>query len=359
MSDMIKNVIIRNFKSVKEMEMACSNLNLLIGTNSCGKSTILQALLFLVQNMEESSGLNGELVKLGDFKENCCSYSQEKEIVVLMQDEKTSFVRKALCQDADSNKLRIITVINADSNIDEWKNTLAIKHRAFQYLSCHRIGPANLYRKNMALDDVIGTNGEYAISYLNSHAGDVVSEELRKGFSDFTLLGQVNWWLKYIADTEISTEEIPGADMIKASYRMGELTKIRPVNIGAGISYLVSILIMCLSAPEKGIIVIENPEIHLHPSAQSKVCEFLYYIANNNRQLFIESHSDHIFNGFRAGLARSQMDKEKINIQFVSLNKEHVSEAMKVEVGKYGNIVNQREDLFDQFDIDMNRMIGI
>ena len=68
-------------------------------------------------------------------------------------------------------------------------------------------------------------------------------EKLRKGASDFTLLGQVNWWLKDIAGVEISLEEIQGADMVKASYRMGGRAKIRPVNIGSGVSYLLSILI--------------------------------------------------------------------------------------------------------------------
>ena len=58
-------------------------------------------------------------------------------------------------------------------------------------------------------------------------------------------------------------------------------------------------------------------------------------------------------------MAREEMDKEKISIQFVSLNDEYVTEAMQVEIGEYGNIRNQKKDLFDQFDIDMNKMIGL
>lgn len=356
---MIKNILIENFKSIKKVKLQCSELNLFIGTNSSGKSTINQAILFVAQNIERTTGLNGELIKLGDFEENRCVYSSEKTIRIAIADEQDNAVSKRILRKEDSAMLQLETVYNSDLDEDGWKECLGIKERKIQYLSCHRIGPENLYKKNMNLEETIGINGEYAIAYLDTHGSETVPSNLRKDFSDFTLLGQVNWWLKYIVGTEISTEEISGADMVRASYRMGALTKIRPVNIGSGISYLISILVMCLSAPERGVMVIENPEIHLHPAAQAKVCEFLYFIACSGRQLFVETHSDHIFNGFRVGVSTGEMNKEKVNIQFVSVNDEYVTETMKVEIGKYGNILNQREGLFDQFDIDLNRMIGL
>jgi len=102
-----------------------------------------------------------------------------------------------------------------------------------QYLSCHRVGPQNVYAKNMTMEEGIGTDGRYAIAYLNQHHMDVIEPEFCKGNIDYTLLGQVNWWLSYIADAEISTEEILGADLIKASYTMYDAVQIRPVNIVA------------------------------------------------------------------------------------------------------------------------------
>jgi predicted ATPase len=116
---------------------------------------------------------------------------------------------------------------------------------------------------------------------------------------------------------------------------------------------------MCLASPVGAVLVIENPEIHLHPAAQSKVCEFIYFIASANRQLFVETHSDHIFNGFRVGIATEAMETDRINIQFVSLGNEHITEATKILIGKRGRIENQQKDLFEQFDMDMNKMIGI
>lgn len=353
---MITNLKIENFKCIQNMDLDCSGMNLYIGTNSSGKSTILQGLLYFAQNVKEPKGLNGDFVSLGKFEENRCFYMREKEIRVSVTDSDNHIMTKALFINNDKLQLR------TDWENDE-ENVLSecfdIHKKKFQYLSCHRIGPQNVYKKDMSLFDMIGVDGQYAISYLNAHASDPVDYEMCKYKGDYTFLGQLNWWLNYIVDAEISTTEIPGTDYVQASYSMYDIHEIRPQNIGAGVSYLISILITCLAAPDHSMIVVENPEIHLHPSAQSKICEFLYFISQHNRQLFVESHSDHIFNGFRAGIAGGSMKKEDVNIYFVSQDDSHNTEAMSVEIGRMGRIENQRKDLFDQFDIDMNRMIGV
>ena len=53
------------------------------------------------------------------------------------------------------------------------------------------------------------------------------------------------------------------------------------------------------------------------------------------------------------------MEKDKIKIQFISLNEEHVSQTMEVQIGRMGRVENQTKDLFDQFDLDLNKMIGL
>lgn len=345
---MIRRLTINNLKSIKNLEMECSNINLLIGTNSSGKSSIIQGLLFFGQNIENAVGLNGSFVSLGSLEENRCVYSDEKEISTEIEENNHKW-KAALYYKND--------VLTLNRNFGSDENTQLTLN--IQYLSCHRVGPQNVYKRNMSMDDRIGNNGEYAISYLNTHGTDVLDENLCREMQDYTLLGQVNWWLKYITEADVSTEEILGTDLVKASYSMNDLRGIRPENIGSGISYLVSILIMCLASPENAVLVIENPEIHLHPSAQAKVCEFLYFIASANRQLFVESHSDHIFNGFRAGITTGEMNDDEINMQFVQLNEEHVTETLKIKIGRFGRVENQQQGLFDQFDLDMNRMIGV
>lgn len=354
---MVQKLCIENLKSIKRMEMECTRLNLLIGTNSSGKSSVLQGLLLVAQNMEQECGLNGKLVSLGTFAENRCLYEEKKDIKISAWNEDSGICLRFGFE--DNGKPLLNCKLERKNAHRAFLEIFNVKKRNFQYLSCHRVGPQTVYAKNMTLEDGIGTDGQYAIAFLNQHHADVIESGFCKGNLDYTLLGQVNWWLSYIADTEINTEEILGADLVKANYMMYDAVQIRPANIGSGISYLISVLIVCLSSPKESVIVIENPEIHLHPSAQAKLCEFLYFASKNQRQLFIESHSDHIFNGFRAGIASGEMERDEINIQFVSLDKEHTSQAMRVRIGRMGRIENQKKDLFDQFDIDLNKMIGL
>ncbi len=352
---MINKLVVDNLKSIDHIELPCTNLNLLVGTNSSGKSTILQALLLFAQIVGPRQGLAGDFVSLGNYDEVKCIYSGKPIIEISVEDA------EGVCSAIQVERYEkgCIYRISSDGTQESIEAAYDMKHRQIQYLSCHRIGPQNLYKKSMDISDYIGVDGSFAMSYLNMYGADPLEQTLCKNAQDYTLLGQVNWWLKYIVDAEVSTEEIVGADMVKASYSMGDRSKIRPQNIGSGISYLISVIITCLASPVDSIIVLENPEIHLHPTAQSKVCEFLYFISKNNRQLFVETHSDHIFNGFRAGIATNEMKEEEVNIHFVALSEGYTTNIELVKFGRFGRIENQRKDMFDQFDIDMNRMIGV
>lgn len=134
--------------------------------------------------------------------------------------------------------------------------------------------------------------------------------------------------------------------------------------LDAGIIEEVSIIILCLGAESDSVIIIENPEIHLHPKAQSKLCEFLYFVSQSGRQLFIETHSDHIFNGLRVGVANGSMNQEDISVNFFAMNEQYETQCNPIIFKEYGKIVGTNEDmdiddLFDQFEIDLNRMFGL
>ena len=127
---------------------------------------------------------------------------------------------------------------------------------------------------------------------------------------------------------------------------------------------MISIIICCLGAEKDSIIIIENPEIHLHPKAQSKLCDFIHFVSKAGRQLFIETHSDHIFNGLRAGVATGKILQEDISINFFAKNERYETQCNPIIFKEYGKIMGTNEnmdinDLFDQFEIDLNRMLGI
>lgn len=354
--NMIQKLSIEHLKSINVLDMTCTSLNLLTGTNSSGKSTFIQAILLIFQNMKHP-GLNGDLVIMGDFMldaKNSNSYDNNIKIKLLDQDTTGPTI---LIFPKDSYDIETKTVtpnlsLPHDLNVEKACSKL-------HYLSCNRIGAKDIYLKNYNLSNDIGANGNDALYYLQIHKRDSLNENLCKDTSSSTLETQVNYWLKYIINTEIFTEDIIGTDIIKAEFSVKSTNSHHPRNVGSGVSYMISIIIMCLSSQEKDIIIIENPEIHLHPKAQSRICEFLYFIAASNRQLFIETHSDHVFNGIRAGIASSDMNKDLINVQFFELDNNNNTKATKIEFGPSGRILNNIDDLFDQFDIDLNKMLGL
>jgi predicted ATPase len=295
-------------------------------------------------------GLNGPLVSLGEFREIKNFNIGDKEIVVTLQLESSDI---KLSINEDSN------LLSSSLDLDIIINSLSYRKQKLHYLSCHRIGCQDFYHKNMYSIDPFGINGEYTINYLMEHGSDELDENLIKSKNSYTLLYQVNYWLKYIIGANINIENIVGTDIVKAQYSIIEGISSRPKNVGSGISYLISILIMCLGSKKNDIIIIENPEIHLHPLSQSRLCQFLYFIGRSGRQLFVETHSDHFFNGIRAGIATNEMKNEDIKVLFFNLNEKNCTLSTEISFGKSGKILNPVDNLFDQFDIDLNKMLGL
>jgi hypothetical protein len=366
---MITRLDIEAFKSLEYISIQCSRMNLVTGINSSGKSSFIQSLLVLFQSLSSSvvdsenninQVLNGRLVTLGDFRDIKCINSVNQQIKILGYvdgfDKPCGVIIKA-DEVEDSSDSSIIADFLPDGD-----NSIYNKISAIKYLDCNRIGALDIFQKNYFGND-LGIHGEYMINYLDKNKNDLIDEALFVNEENTTrrFIDQVNYWLRYIINSNIETENIGGTDVIKASYSVGDnYRQYRPRNVGAGISYLISILILCLGSKDDDLIIIENPEIHLHPSAQSRLVEFLYFISRKgNRQLFIETHSDHIINGIRAGIATHSMDLQDIVINYFELDKNNSTVVTKIELNDKGVILNAAPGFLDQFSIDLDKMLGI
>lgn len=345
---MIKKIWIKNLKSINEVEINAKDFNIFTGTNSSGKSTTIQALLLASQNLENRYGLNGPLAAIGEFREVRNYATGADEINIAIEDEEG----KVTVQFFESEPTRI----TQEGSLAEYIN---YSNNHFHYLSCNRIGTKDIFTRNRTVYKGVGITGEYAIDYLSQNKDEPLEYEIIKDTTNHTLQAQVNNWLNYIVNASIRVESIIGTDAVKAEYGIVGGKFSRPQNVGSGISYLISIIVLCLASKKNDIIVIENPEIHLHPLSQSRLCEFLYFISTAGRQIFIETHSDHFFNAIRAGIATGEMDKEKVLIEFFKLGSDNCTRNYDIAIGRYGAIENPIPNLFDQFQIDMDKMIGV
>ena len=376
---MVSKIHVSALKSIKNLEIECSGLNLLVGRNSSGKSTFLQALLLYAQRK-----LDGKYISVGEFREaRNYNMPNEKIRIELYEKNKTKPDWIEFIEDKENDSYNINSCIE-NYNLKSLKNIMGkdndLEEQAvckfddsnFHYLSCHRIGVNDIYKKNMINETDFGIDGEYALAYLLKNEGETVKEDLIANDPNFTstLLGQVIYCINYIVDTSLLLTDLKKTNYLQVNYNNNHKNKLsdalycRPINIGSGVSYLISIIISCLASNRKDVIIIENPEIHLHPKAQSRLCEFLYFISKTNRQIFVETHSDHVLNGLRVGIATKYMKQQDISVNFFALDEKNETQCNHIVFGDYGKVIGTNNnmdinDLFDQFDIDLDRMLGI
>ncbi len=362
---MLKSIYIDGFKSFCEDEINLNKLTLLTGPNSAGKSTVIQALLLLAHNVdlkyqiehEQASPLNSYRVSLGDFSEIRNKYINAKELILGASTQNESLKIRI------TNSIEKIQVEYLELS-DELKKIFSSKNKKLHYLSANRIGAQDLYAKNINNFEKFGMLGEFAIDYLYNHKNQLVINELVKNDTIPTLGSQTDYWLQYILNSNIKTSAISGTDMIQSSFTINMNNKssaeVRPKNIGSGLSFVISILVACLASNIGDVIIIENPEIHLHPKAQSKLTDFLVAVAKSGIQLIIETHSDHIFNGIRRNLKQNKIYKEDVCMNFLELSKDNLcTKCTNIVLEQDGRIKTFPKGFFDQFDEDLDAILGI
>ena len=223
------------------------------------------------------------------------------------------------------------------------------------YLPANRDSAKDTFPMNMEAESSIGTNGEYVIDYYAHHSGDVLDESVIADTSLKTLEGQVNYWLRLL--TGYTLKVLPQGESFVVNYKNASGREIRPYHVGTGVSYISAMLIICLSMSKSGLVIIENPEIHLHPKAQAVLVDFFSFIARSGRQMLIETHSDHLFNGVRRLIAQKQLSKEDCSISFFKQQPSSESVPVFIELTEKGRMTKYEKGLFDQFDDDLDALL--
>ncbi|MDF3113104.1 hypothetical protein CFB52_000030 [Burkholderia sp. AU18528] len=165
----------------------------------------------------------------------------------------------------------------------------------------------------------------------------------------------VNLWSRYLGiceGVEISGEpgfdyEIKFAPLRHFDEKGGEQVLDLPTNVGVGVTQLLPIIGLLIIAQKDSTCLFEQPELHLHPSAQTKLAELFVAAVKSNRQLIIETHSEHLINGIRIAVANQLIDPKQIEMMFVSPGQSG-SSIRKVEMDKRGLIEDWPNGFFDE-----------
>ena len=128
-------------------------------------------------------------------------------------------------------------------------------------------------------------------------------------------------------------------------------------DVGYGFTYSLPILVAGLTAKSGDTIIVENPEAHLHPAAQSVIGKFLGLISKLNIQVFVETHSEHIINALRIMVAQNVVRNTDVNIMY--FDNSYESFCKNVNLGRRGEIEEWPDVFFDQTEKDLNIILGL
>ncbi|OZF33042.1 hypothetical protein CH294_18105 [Rhodococcus sp. 14-2483-1-1] len=120
--------------------------------------------------------------------------------------------------------------------------------------------------------------------------------------------------------------------------------------IGVGASQLLPVLVAVLSAPPRSILLVEQPELHLHPAVQSRLADFFLF-ARTDIKLVIETHSEYVVTRLRRRVAEDSVDPARIEVVFVE-HRDTASIARSVPINDLGDFEFWPEGFFDAQDID-------
>lgn len=365
---MITNIDIQNFKSLKDISMRTCPLNILMGLNGMGKSSFMQILLLLKQSKdlyERELQLDGTLTNIGKGKDALYQFAEDERIklgITLNDSEKFHWDFNV-----DSELEKLIAPIGYKK---ETLNHLLSELSKFQYLSADRLAPMDVYdtQKSVISRNEIGERGEYTAHFLNVYGNKLkVNEKLKSEHSsDLSLINQVNGWLSTISPgVLLNVIEVPLLDKILLSYEFllkngRKTTGFRPKNVGFGISYVLPV-ITALLLPEKGkIILIENPESHIHPKGQAELGRLMALSAANGAQIFVETHSDHIINGIRVAVKEGLINKNDVNISYfdkVTTESEQYTRITPIHVDPRGELSDYPIDFMDEWNNQLLKLI--
>ena len=345
---MLEKIRVQGFKCFECEELTLKNLNLFTGINSAGKSSMIQAILLLMQQKENiQNPLNGKYVRLGLLQDVKNTVTNAKKVKISVDTEEP----KEKCQ----------FELYADRGF-KTENMQAVSKMDFMYLSAERMGAEDIYPQNLTDEYRIGVHGEYAFDYLSQNKWNPLCEaDFQYPETGANLGNQVDYWLNYIMGYQVIAERVLGTEVVRVSYsrKLSGSRAVKPVHVGTGVSYLASVIISALSCKKGSLFIIENPEIHLHPGAQSKLLEFLSFLSARGLQIIVETHSDHIFNGLRKSIKQKKISAEQAKVYFFKLDENYLSRPVLIEIDENGIVKNYEKGFFDQFDEDLDDLLGL
>lgn len=366
---MIRQYRIHNFKNHADTSLDCGGLTILTGINGMGKSSIFQSMLIL-----RESFLRRPSMKMLSLDGNSFSVGSSAGLVNRNVNTKEDLLQFGLMTDdgnfefcyrypvGDKNEMEAV----ADNMVGDTEllPRISLFNNDFQYLSAFRMGPQPVYQshtgvvdKHRQISDHMGM-GEYVAYFLSLFGNEKIPVEALAylGSDVMSLNQQTELWMGEISEgIKMQIHQNGSQYDLKYGYEIpGKITTYHSaLNTGFGISYVLSIVVAVLSARPGALLLIENPEAHIHPSGQAALMKLVSIAAINGIQIILETHSDHIVNGALVNWKEQKADRNLLSVCYFDRDDNMNSKPMRLEIGENGRIKNAPQGFFDQMKADL------
>lgn len=202
----------------------------------------------------------------------------------------------------------------------------------------------------------VGRRGEKVIDALlaSRQAGKKISLGPGRGRKSVTVEEYVAFWLRDLGLIHSFAVEAIAQGSNLYHVRVQKTASSPPVlitDVGFGVSQVLPVLTLCFYVPEGSTIILEQPEIHLHPLVQAGLADvFIDAIKKRKIQIILESHSEHLLTRLQRRIAEEEIASEDAALYFCERGKASASKLLPLELDAFGNISNWPTDFFgDEF----------
>lgn len=358
---MIVSASVSGLKRFKGERVELRPLTVLSGINGAGKTSFLQAVILAAQAgiaKSKSISLNGPFgLELGTA-EDVLNWDSPGPIEIAFVNSDRACARwqfQVPSEDA------LYLDIAEEPEVPPFP--FSGKARSFTYLSAERLGPQrySLASPVPEAELEVGVRGEFSAHVL-SVLGDKPIEQTERshpsnvGASSRLLKYELEQWLSEIArPIEVNGVREPTSIIAELQFRSPGGTWVKSTNMGFGVSYALPIVLAGLIAKTGSLLLVENPEAHLHPSGQSRMGVFLAWLAGQGVQTLVETHSDHVINGIRRAIGEHQyLDPKSAIVQwFGDNNGSDFNITTALSIDESGSVSSWPKGFFDQYQIDV------
>jgi len=219
----------------------------------------------------------------------------------------------------------------------------------FYYLGPLRDPPKRHYAWSGAKPRDVGQRGERTVDSILASSESAARHSPDRQGKPSTIEEMIEYWLRKFDlghGFRVRPADLHGNLFRVCLRRHPESVEVPMTDVGDGVSQVVPVIALCYCAPKYSTVVLEHPEIHLHPSAQEDLADMLIHAAQERKiQLIVESHSEHMFLRLQRRIAEGKLPAADVSLLYCR-NDGPKSKMEPLDVDEYGMISNWPDKFF-------------